>query len=90
MSELAYAVTSPWVSLDDSKTNRECFAVNIVSINNGLVTILWSLALLITVAVTVRFPPAYSFPDGALLTLSFTETRSVSFIFQYQCIQRSD
>lgn len=90
MSELAYAVTSPWVSLDDSKTNRECFTVNIVSINNGLMTILWSLALLIAVAATVRFSPLYSFSDGALLTLSFTETRSVSFISQYQPIQRSD
>lgn len=90
MSKLAYAVTSSWASLDDSKTNRECFAVNIVSINNGLVTILWSLALLITVAATVRFPPALFVSGGALLTPSFTETRSVSFISQYQRIQRSN
>jgi hypothetical protein len=57
MSESTYAVTFSRVSPDDSKTNRGCFAVNIVSIQNGLVTLLWSLALLIAVATTVRFPP---------------------------------
>ena len=42
------------ISLSGSETNHE-YAITAVGIHNGLVTVIWSIALLIALAAAVRF-----------------------------------
>lgn len=62
--------------LGNSKTNHEC-VVAIVGFHNGLVTTLWSLALLIALAVTVRFLPVFTL--GCVLTLLYRNMERKSY-----------
>ena len=55
--------------------------MNPVSIHNGLVTILWSFALLIALAASVRFPPYNSFLTTRVLTRFLAKSWSVSLVY---------
>lgn len=61
MGALRRVMVTLSADLGDSRTDRE-YMIATVSIHNGLVTILWSLALLIALAAAVRFSFHVHFP----------------------------